>query len=310
MFVKFQGSKDGSGAKRSKLKTPVNELDMKNGYIFHGMFAFILFGPQGRSKLRLSCLSKDGDGVVRQSRKETRKIVASEKKKERESGVGGYIPSVYNRGVPIREKAISAHMVLSSHQQKCKSISTLLVCANLDHANLLKEHAEAKESLKESLELAEGNKDDEDVVMSRAWKSRVLKRLVAVSNRKEQLEEESDNLRKHSDADRPVAAFLRQVGDFNDFTPSRKRKTTMESPTTAPIDIVNKNGSSVSLMTEEDDDLYSIPKSNVDLYSTPKSTPKSNVPSTEPHEEDEENTRSQVDYSHESSFDTDSFMQL
>ena len=184
---------------------------MPDRYFFTGYMAFVLFGPDGLSNKRLSCLSPDGEDVDIVGRDAARKEAAKSKKEERAAGNGGFVPDCYARGVNLKEKASAAHLAQNGQSEASRNILGLLnVCTN-DHFNILGELDRAEQHLEKALSRTAVNECE--IKYLENWKASIFDRLEKNNKRKLELEDESDRLRA-SQPKRQVTAFYEQVGEF------------------------------------------------------------------------------------------------
>ena len=141
MFVRIKNQNLIAAAKRKAKRnkteceapTTVVEEDMNETWLFNGHFAFVLCGSMGSSAHTFSCLSADGKKVPRQSRAETRKKADQVKDTVRSNDKAG------GRGVSTKDQFAFATLEHSQDRDSARHIREMLVIANVDESNVLKQ---------------------------------------------------------------------------------------------------------------------------------------------------------------------------
>ena len=183
-YVLFRGSQNAGGGNKTK---EFLEENMPVKYFPNGWFVFVMFGPMAVAGFTFGCLSEDDSNVQKIGREETRRNELEQKKRERESGVGGYVPSDYTRGSTISEKAKAAFLAQSELDNEKKNILGLLQQANSDHSATVSELREVRECIRDckSEQPDFENKKEMDVWSKELhsltqWRIRVINKLATI----------------------------------------------------------------------------------------------------------------------------------
>lgn len=99
---------------------------MPEDHFFNGHFAFVVFGPQGLSKVALSHFSADDPNVPKHGRKKAREMEVSQKNKQRENTA---LPDDHNRrGLALKNEAAAAHLAHREMIEKdAQSVNSILL---------------------------------------------------------------------------------------------------------------------------------------------------------------------------------------
>jgi hypothetical protein len=113
MFVYLKGAVNSkSNSRKKEEEKALTEDDMPPRWLFNGWFAFVLFGPQGISTQRLSCLSKDGKDVPKASRAVVKAKEAEAKCATRRADDSG------TRGMSVQDQLTLATCLIARNEKK------------------------------------------------------------------------------------------------------------------------------------------------------------------------------------------------
>jgi hypothetical protein len=184
---------------------------MPTKYFPNGWFAFVMFGPMSVAGYAFGSLSEDNTNVQKIGREETRKKELVQKKREREAGVGGYVPSDCTRGSTISKKAQAAFLAQSELENEKKNVLGLLQQANSDHLATVSELREVRELIREcKAEQPDVEKTSEmetwskELYLLTQWRIRVINKLANIDERKEDLEKKNQELKNAELLDKPL----------------------------------------------------------------------------------------------------------
>ena len=109
----------------------VTEDEMPDNYLYNGYFAFVLCGPNGLSEKSLSCLMEKEAGTEKKGRATVRKENSDAKQKEQSASSG--------HGVSVKDNIACAALEQNQARDEARNVRELLVIANQDESNLLKQ---------------------------------------------------------------------------------------------------------------------------------------------------------------------------
>ena len=124
-------------------------------------------------------------------------------------GDGGFVPAMYRRGIPMRDKASAAQMAKDDYQFRVKSARDSLALAQNECALTMKKITEWTLMINSFDET-----EEEEKQMLKRQRKHAMQRLDELENKKVKLETESDDLRTQS-TQQQVLAFYEQVGNFH-----------------------------------------------------------------------------------------------
>jgi len=244
MFLEFKGCKDKPTGKAYRNKAAVEEDDMPVRYVWNGYFAFVMFGPRPLSAHPMGCLSKDGKGAKKMSRKACRDEEAKEKEAERNAGTGGYIPDDYRRGVSLANKTQVAQLARSEHADHARNLRELLASASQDIRDVLDELRLCNEQHRD---VSESNVAEQETFS--AWRKDLIKDLKTIREKKRQYEKAlNDHTAKRP---RQIENLYMQVGTFSTSTEESTEGTT--TPRRPVTEVHTRNSDDASRLTSNND---------------------------------------------------------
>jgi len=133
-------------------KVEVEEDNMPGTYMWHGYYAFLVFGPKPLSGETFGCFTVDGSGVKKKSRSQIREEAANKKQAEQMAGTGGFIPEAYRRGVSITAKATVAKIAQAEYSDHVKALHEIITGLTMDSMHTLEEYKMVCAQLQEARE--------------------------------------------------------------------------------------------------------------------------------------------------------------
>lgn len=220
MYVLLKGCKKMAPASREFANT---EDDMQSNYLFTGFMAFAFVGPLGHSGTTLNCLSVNGAGAAKVSRKAIRAGEADRKAADRLHNIGGTAKDP--RGCSIRDKFNSAHLSVQVCRDKKREARDNLMACHAGEANCLRK-LECISKICESV----------PSVAMLERQANVLLELDSISTRKLELEEAVDLMTKDNMALNQMSCCQDQVGFVAEPVEKRAR---VDGDAEADADIEN-----------------------------------------------------------------------